>query len=126
MANYGKVLNIQTKSSDVDIVTQVDLESAELIRELIAEEFPGERIITEETFQAGDNKDLSSAWIVDPLDGTTNYAHAFPHFAVSIAYVEDGQPKVAAIYDPFKNEMFVATENGEVLRNGLEIRVSAT
>src|SRR4051812_42446352 len=88
MAHYGHEQTVHTKSSDVDLVTQVDLEVDEMIREILTEECPEDSVITEETFQEGQNIDLSSVWIVDPLDGTTNYAHGFPHFAVSIAYVE--------------------------------------
>lgn len=126
MAHYGQIQQVQTKSSDVDLVTQVDVEADELIREILSEECPGETIITEESFDEGQAINLESAWIVDPLDGTTNYAHGFPHFAVSIAYVEAGAPKAAVIYDPFKNELFTATDTGEVLKNGLPIKVSQT
>lgn len=125
MAYYGQIQTIRTKSSDLDLVTTVDLEADEIIREILQEETPEDTIITEESFQNGQIIDLTSAWIVDPLDGTTNYAHGFPHFAVSIAYVENGEPKVAAILDPFKNEIFTAIDKGDVLRNGVPIKVSA-
>ncbi len=125
MANYGQQQTVNTKSSDVDLVTQVDIESDELIREVLREEFPEDKIVTEETFEEGQPIDLSNTWVIDPLDGTTNYAHGFPQFAVSIAYVEEGEPKAAVIFDPFKNEMFTAIESGEVHKNGLPIHVSA-
>ncbi len=125
MAHYGTLLNIRTKSSETDLVTQVDTECDELIRDVIREECPEDTLITEESFVAGNTIDLTRAWIVDPLDGTTNYTHAFPHFAVSIAYVEDGEVQAGVIYDPFKNEMFTATHKGDVMRNGTPIQVSA-
>ncbi len=124
MAHYGHHLTVSTKSSQADLVTQVDLECDELIREILAEDMPGEVIITEETYQEGQGFDLSNAWVVDPLDGTTNYAHGFPHFAVSIAFVEAGEPKVAVVFDPFKNELFTAVDGEEALRNGISIHVS--
>lgn len=126
MAHYGKTLDIRTKSSGIDLVTHVDLEADEAIRENLREDCPDDVIITEETFEEGQAMDLSSAWIVDPLDGTTNYAHGFPQFAVSIAYVEDGIPKLGLIYDPFKNEMFTASEKAPAMRNGRPIQVSIT
>lgn len=125
MANYGKTLSIQTKSSSMDLVTQVDLEADRLIQDILREECPDEPIITEESFQEGQAIDMSmGVWIVDPLDGTTNYAHNFPHFAVSIAYVEQGQPKVGVVYDPFKNELFTAIAGEEAMRNGVPIRTT--
>jgi myo-inositol-1(or 4)-monophosphatase len=126
MAHYGQVQTVRTKSSDVDLVTLIDEESDELIREILKEECPDDTVITEETFQEGQTLNLESAWIVDPLDGTTNYAHGFPHFAVSIAYVENGQVKAGVIFDPLKNELFTVAEDSEVLKNGRPIRVSAT
>lgn len=124
MAHYGRQQVVQTKSSELDLVTQVDLESDALIREILCDACPDDHVITEETYQEGQPIDLTQTWIVDPLDGTTNYAHGFPQFAVSIAYVENGEPKLGVIYDPFKNELFAATEKGEVMKNGLPIHVS--
>ena len=126
LAHYGRNLTISTKSSDLDLVTHVDLECDEVIREVLGEAYPEDRLITEESFLQNEHWDLESVWIVDPLDGTTNYAHAFPHFAVSIAYVYQGEVQVGVIFDPFKNEMFTAIKGGEVLKNGLPIKVSTT
>ncbi len=126
LANYGKELNVQTKSSEVDLVTQVDIECDALIREILQEEAPEDTLITEESYQHGETIRLESAWIVDPLDGTTNYAHAFPHFAVSIAYVEQGEPKIGVIFDPLKNELFTAIAGEGAMRNGVPIHTNNT
>jgi len=126
MAYYASEKQIKTKSSEMDLVTQVDLASDELIREILQEEYPEDTLITEETFQEGQAIPLESTWIIDPIDGTTNYAHGFPHFAVSIGYVENGEPKLGIIFDPFKNEMFTAVLGESATKNGIPIHVSTT
>lgn len=124
LSYYGHEKTIDTKSSTVDLVTNVDQEADELIRRILSERCPEDTLITEESFEEADTVDLASAWVVDPLDGTTNYAHGYPHFAVSIAYVEEGVPLVGVIFDPYKNELFSAIRGGEVMLNNKPIKVS--
>ncbi|MEB3287084.1 MAG: inositol monophosphatase family protein [Vampirovibrionales bacterium] len=115
-AHYGKPIEIETKSSGIDLVTKVDLACDEAIQGFIRHAYPDDTLISEETFpEATPDKQqpmadfsLESAWIVDPLDGTTNFAHSFPHFAVSIAYLSQGQPVVGVVYDVLKDELFMA------------------
>lgn len=121
---------IQAKASDVDLVTHVDLACDALICEKISAAFPGHLLLTEETYQKGspifERMKTEPCWIVDPIDGTTNYAHGFPHSAVSIAYAEHGEPIVGVIYDPFKQELFHAVKNEGAFLNDEKIHASET
>jgi myo-inositol-1(or 4)-monophosphatase len=120
---------INTKSSDVDLVTHVDLACDELIRAHIQRAFPEHSLLTEETYKQGDTETLDwhePVWIVDPIDGTTNYAHGFPHSAVSIACCVEKEPVVGVIYDPFKQELFHAIHGNGAFLNDAPIRVSET
>lgn len=105
-----------------DFVTRVDRKSEQLIRGAISKEFPKDVIIGEES--GGGNYDAEYLWIVDPLDGTHNYIHRLPHFAVSIAMAVNGRPEVAAVYDPVRREMFSCKRNEGVWLNNEPIAVS--
>lgn len=107
----------------IDIVTDADVKSEALIRETILSSFPTHSILGEE---GGDveGSEPEWRWIVDPLDGTTNYAHGFPFFCVSIALEVAGQLEVGVIYDPTLDELFVATRGGGTTLNGRRVRVS--
>ncbi len=109
-----------------DPVTESDFRSQELIVGRIRTAFPEHRILAEEAggpAVAGDP--AAGRWIIDPLDGTVNFAHGFPMFAVSIAY-EDAQGEVAygVVYDPLREELFEASRGGGATLNGLPLRVS--
>ncbi len=128
-ANYQKDFGINTKSSGIDLVTSVDLECDALIREVLTrrsndESLPEATLITEETFVEGSLIDMDYSWVVDPLDGTTNFAHGFPHFSVSIAFMEKGQPVVGVVYDTMKDELFTAIKGQGAFLNGKAMRVS--
>lgn len=90
----------------VDLVTEVDRSAQALIVAGIRSAFPSDTVIAEE--DVGQRAPDGPCWYVDPLDGTTNFVHGLPHFAVSIAYFEAGQPAAAAVYDPSKDELFRA------------------
>lgn len=124
MEAFGKNHKITTKGSNIDLVTVIDQQSDELIVSTLRKSCPDHLFITEETFQEGQTPDLSNTWVIDPLDGTTNYAHGFPHFAVSIAYFMNHQPQIGVIYDPFKREMFYAIRNRGAFLNDDPIFVS--
>ena len=111
-----------TKSTPTDVVTQADNESETAIRELVASRFPGHVVLGEEEGQQGEDE---FRWIVDPLDGTVNYAHGFPFYAVSIALEVRGQIELAVILDTARGELFTATRGGGAQMNGRPIRVSA-
>jgi len=120
---FGEPRQIQTKSSAIDLVTDVDRACDALVRERVRAAFPDDGLLTEEAAeQRGSN---GWRWIVDPLDGTTNYAHGFPHFAVSIAVEHGGRVELGAIYNPIKEELFHAARGAGAFRNGSPVRVSA-
>jgi myo-inositol-1(or 4)-monophosphatase len=120
---FAEPREIQTKSSAIDLVTDVDRACDALIRRRVRAAFPDDGLLTEE---AAEQPGASGwRWIVDPLDGTTNYAHGFPHFAVSIAVEREGRALLGAIFDPIKDELFHAVRDGGSFRNGQAVRVSA-
>ncbi len=106
-----------------DLVTQADLASQEAIRGILLVDFPQHAFISEEA--DSDMKPTAEfCWVVDPLDGTTNYVHQLPHFAVSIALLQHGKPIVGAILDPIHNECFTCERGGGAFLNGNRIRTS--
>ena len=121
--SFGRVRSIQFKG-EVDLVTEVDVRAERTIVGLIRERFPTHQVLAEEGSRGGD--DPTHRWIVDPLDGTTNYAHGLPIFCVSVAYELEGQVAVAAIYDPCQDELFAARAGGGATLNGRPLAVSAT
>ncbi len=107
---YHQQHSLRLKSSDIDVVTEADIASERLIVEAIRTRFPDHRILSEEglgNWQAepGDTRWL---WLVDPLDGTVNYAHGYPFWGVSLALAEHGRVVTAATYDPLRDEIFWA------------------
>ncbi len=105
---YESELTLTTKSSDIDLVTQADRASEELIIGRIRERFPDHAILAEESGDLARDSDFR--WIVDPLDGTTNFAHAFPHFCVSIALQQNEETILGVLYDPLRQELFWAAK----------------
>ncbi len=106
-----------------NLVTAADLESEETITQLIHDKFPDHALLAEEGRQ---DTSLSSEhlWLIDPLDGTNNYAHHFPHFCVSIAYAKAGRLQIGVVYDPVREEMFWASRGGGAYLNGKPITAS--
>ena len=111
-----------------DMVTVVDLKSQELIVGRLREAFPGDFIVAEEVLDPGVNEGLdpdgARRWFIDPLDGTTNYIHAYPVFAVNIALEIDRKMSVGVTYNPLLDEMFTAASGAGAFLNGEPIRVS--
>jgi len=120
---FGKVSGI-SKKGEIDLVTEADFESEKKILEIISQEFPDDRILAEETGESGDRSDRR--WIIDPLDGTTNFAHMFPFFAVSIAFEAKGEIVIGMVYNPYCNEFFEAVKGKRAYLNGKPIHVSNT
>lgn len=120
-ARIGDAHSLEFKG-DVDIVTEMDKRAEALIVERIRERFPDHSILTEE----GEGRETGSAvkWIIDPLDGTTNYAHGFPFFCVSIGIEDSGEMVFGAVYDPSSDELFTAARGAGALLNGSPLRVS--
>ena len=118
----GVDLGISYKDARANLVTVADKQSQQVIAEVIAGAFPGHAIVGEEG-TAGD-PGAEHVWYVDPLDGTTNYAHGLPYFCVSIAHRTGGETTAGVVYDPYHDEMFAATRHGGATRNGEPLRVS--
>ena len=112
-----------TKKGVVDIVTEADRQAEKIIYEIISKTYPDDQFLAEEGTADGGDSDLT--WVVDPLDGTTNYAHRFPVFCVSIALVEKGIPQVGCIYNPNLDECFTAHRGEGAFLNREPIHVSA-
>lgn len=113
----------------IDLVTDADRASEELVASAITSRFPEHRFVGEEsTFLSGSVPTGAErySWIVDPLDGTTNYAHRYPHFAVSIGLEHAGKVILGVVYDPMMDELFLAERGRGATLNGERIRVSAT
>jgi myo-inositol-1(or 4)-monophosphatase len=121
--NYGRKQEVHYKG-EINLVTEVDRRSEAYIMERIRTAFPDHGILSEESSEITSSSPYR--WIVDPLDGTTNYAHNYPCFCVSIAVERDGAQLAGAVYDPLLDEMFVAASGGGAFRNGERISVSAT
>jgi myo-inositol-1(or 4)-monophosphatase len=103
---YEKELELETKSSEFDLVTPADRAAEALILGRIRERYPDHAILAEET--GAEERDSQYCWVVDPLDGTTNFANAFPHFCVSIALRREADAIVGVIFDPLRDELFWA------------------
>jgi len=104
---FETTLAIDTKSASIDLVTEVDKACEALIVEGIASARPGDAILAEEG-HGEDRDDATLRWIIDPLDGTTNFAHGFPRFCVSVGVERAGQRAVGVVYDPLLDECFEA------------------
>lgn len=113
-------ISIETKGKN-DFVTEVDKNAEGIIISVIKNAYPEHAFLAEESGQEGENDYL---WIIDPLDGTTNFLHGFPHFSVSIALQNKGVLEQAVIYDPLKQELFTASKGKGAQLNNRKIRVS--
>jgi myo-inositol-1(or 4)-monophosphatase len=123
--HLGKV-SVEFKGT-VDLVTDADRASETLIAERISSAFPDHRMVGEEGIarDPGSGDDAIFTWIVDPLDGTTNFAHGYPHFAVSIALAFDRTVLLGVVYDPMRDELFLAERGAGATLNGRPLHVSA-
>jgi len=120
----GRPRRVQTKRSAIDLVTEVDRAAERLIHRAVTRRFPEHGFMGEERTRA--NPDAPLQWIVDPIDGTTNFVHGVPVFAVSIALTLRGRPLVGVIYDPMRRETFTAVKGRGTRLNGRLVRVSST
>src|SRR5690606_27146143 len=107
-------------------VTEVDRAAEESIIDILRTAYPDHGILAEESgrLQAAGDQSAEFQWIIDPLDGTTNFIHGFAHYAVSIALMHRGQTAHAVIYDPTRNEMFTASRGSGAFLNDRRVRVS--
>ncbi len=114
--------DIQYKG-EIDLVTEVDRACEELVEGGLAASFPGHDFLAEENLY--ENRGSSHKWIIDPLDGTTNFAHGFPWFAVSIALEIDGEITLGVVYHTMMDEMFTALKGEGAYLNGRRLGVSS-
>ena len=122
LAEHSRPQKISYKG-DVDLVTETDKRSEAIIVGRLRREFPEHRIVAEEG-SSGTAAASRYEWHVDPLDGTTNFAHGYPCFAISIALLQDGQPLVGVVFNPVSDELFSATRGAGAYLNGEPIHVS--
>ncbi|HWI12248.1 MAG TPA: inositol monophosphatase family protein [Burkholderiaceae bacterium] len=117
------LLKVNTKSPN-DFVTEVDTKAEAIIIETLLGAYPGHGILAEESGRAHGAKDSEFVWIIDPLDGTTNFIHGFPVYSVSIALAFRGQVQQAVVYDPTRNDLFYASKGRGAFLNDRRLRVS--
>ena len=122
---WGNLTDIQEKGRQGDLVTEADkLAEAEVLK-VLKRHLPEHQILAEESGSLG-NADSKYLWAIDPLDGTTNYAHGLPLAATSVGLMIDGVPVVGAVYNPFSDELFQAATGLGATRNRCKIQVSQT
>ena len=122
--DFGELENLQvSKKGPKDFVTNADIKAEKIIIEELKKARPNYSIISEEN-GVEKNKDESNFWIIDPIDGTTNFLHGVPHFAISIALQSNNEMVCGLIYDPIKDELFYAEKNHGAYFNNQRIRVS--
>jgi myo-inositol-1(or 4)-monophosphatase len=126
LEKFGRITAI-TKKGDINLVTEADLASEALIIDRIKSHHPKHSILAEESGEAVVvGGDLAWKWIIDPLDGTTNYAHGYPCFCVTLALEHNGEVVIGVTYDPTRDELFAAEKGQGASLNGRRIKVSET
>lgn len=120
-----RVTAVEHKRTDIDLVTECDVASEQLIVDGLRAAFPEHEIFAEEGGAVGGGASRCK-WIIDPLDGTTNFAHGLRAFCVSIGLEIDGAPALGVVYDPMADELYTATQGGGAHLNGRPIHVSDT
>ncbi len=122
--DFGEVENLQVaKKGPKDYVTKTDKRVEKILLEELNKSKKNYSFLTEESGKI-ENKDKDKIWIIDPIDGTTNFIHGIPHFAISLALKIDDKLKSAIIFDPIKNEIFFAEDNNGAYYNNHRVRVS--
>lgn len=119
--NSNKITSIKFKGS-INLVTNVDHEVEDILIGSLRKEFPEIGFLSEEIGRINPNSDLK--WVIDPIDGTTNFAHGFPFYAISVALEKDEIPVFGMVYDPEREELFSAETGRGAFLNGKQIRVT--
>lgn len=117
------LIRVETKSPN-DFVSEVDRAAEEAIIQVLREAYPSHSILAEESGETGPEAESEYQWIIDPLDGTTNFIHGLPQYAVSIALARAGTVEHAVVFDPNRNELFTASKGAGAFLNDRRIRVS--
>jgi len=121
---FGKNFQIEFKTNESNLVTEYDKKSEAVIMEYISKKYPAHTIITEES--AGHKGSSEYAWVIDPLDGTTNFAHGFPVFSVSIGVTKGTEVIAGCVYDVMRDDLYCAEKGGGSYRNDKKLNVSST
>ena len=124
MQHFGMISTVKRKSTHIDLVTIADTESESFILNQIKAAYPQHHIIAEESAIVENNSDYR--WVIDPLDGTTNFVHNLPIFAVSIGLQYKDETIVAVVYNPAADKCFWAEKNGGAFLNGESIHITST
>ncbi|MFA7382929.1 MAG: inositol monophosphatase family protein [Desulfurivibrionaceae bacterium] len=114
-----------TRKGAIDLVTEADVAAEQTVLAMLKEAGPGIGFLAEESHSSYETLPQGPVWVIDPLDGTTNFAHGFPIFAVSIAYAVGTVSKVGVVYAPMQDELFCACQGSGAWLNGRPIRVSS-
>lgn len=120
---YGRA-HVPERKGRIDLVTEYDRRSERLVLEELARRFPGHAVLAEESGVHAGAAGAAARWIVDPLDGTTNFAHNYPFFCVSIAAEWEGRLVAGVVHDPVRDELFAAAAGAGATLNGAPLRVS--
>ena len=121
LSYYGKVLARQEKRNH-GFVTEADYASEHYLIDQLAKILPEASFFAEESGKSGDN---DYCWVIDPLDGTTNFAHKLPYFCISVALTYKGKPQVGILYQPLTDELFFAEQGKGAFLNGEKIKISS-
>ena len=124
MKHFGHIDLIERKSTDIDLLTIADTESEAFILEKIHSLYPDHHIIAEESDLTEGNSDYK--WVIDPLDGTTNFVHNLPIFAISIGLQYNKETILGVVYNPAADKCFYAEKNGGAFLNGKSIHITST
>ncbi|HXG55970.1 MAG TPA: inositol monophosphatase family protein [Vicinamibacterales bacterium] len=125
MAHFGGEMRVDKKGA-IDLVTEIDLRVEREFRAMIAERFPSHVVLGEEFSRDEDRTRVAEfCWILDPIDGTTNFAHGLPIFCCSLGLEINGELAVGAVFDPSRRELFTAQRGGGAWLNGAPLRVSS-
>lgn len=123
---YGNLQQVRAKDRPGDLITEADTASEKIIIDLLQRHLPDFPIHTEESGQVSSSATSPYLWMIDPLDGTVNYAHGYPMFSVAIALLYENDPIVGVVYNPYRDELFAAARELGATLNRQPIRVSAT
>jgi len=120
--NFGKAHNIEFKTNELNLVTETDKASEKLITDFIKKKYPTHGILAEEGSEA--NKSSEYLWVIDPLDGTTNFAHRLPIFSVSIGVQKNGETIAGVVYDVMRDIIYSTEKSSGSFENGERIQVN--
>src|SRR3989339_513613 len=120
---FGKNFSIEYKTNASNLVTEIDKKSEALIIDFIKKEFPGHSVLAEESGEHGTSSEY--LWVIDPLDGTTNFAHGLPIFAVSIGVQKNGETICGVVYDIMRDEIYSAEKGSGSYCNGIKLKVNS-